>query len=157
MDDRTLHVVELRPPYRFASPVPGEEFALLIVVQDPGVDAETRGALAKSFVEQGCRYACAWGHDATTWDDTIDLVGLKSEDEGEPLPFVMTTWHDEVTPHEAVFFFAKCTAFGPDEDDPEGFEPRHFLVVVLGGHGADVRLLELLKKSLGLEPTVQRP
>lgn len=154
---RSLHVLELEAPYSFRSPVPGEEFALLLVVQDDAIDAESQALLSEQFVRAGCRYACAWGHDATTWDDSIDMVGVLDEvhDSGE-LPFVMTTWHEEVTPHEAVEFFANSTSFGPDEDDPVGFEPRHFVVAVLGGTGADVRLLDLLRAHLELEPELRR-
>jgi hypothetical protein len=67
-----------------------------------------------------------FGPTSGGWDESIDMVSVMAEVEGRPQPFVMTSWFDHNPLHEAVEFFADCTAF--DE-----WIPDQFVVLVLGG------------------------
>jgi hypothetical protein len=113
-------------PYRFASPFQGREFALLLVVGDADVTAGEQRALSEELVRQGCRYAVCFGHACSTWDDSIDMVGVMAEIEGHSPPFVMTTWHEHEALDEVVDFFVDCTeiANGP---------PERFVILLVGG------------------------
>lgn len=113
-------------PYAFTSPFGGGEFALLLVVGDDDISPDEQWSLSQELVRQGCRYAVCFGHDASSWDDSIDMVGVMNEIEGSPSPFVMTTWHEREPIDEVVRFFADCTRI--DERVPE-----RFAVLVLGG------------------------
>jgi len=137
---RFLHLVR---PYSFVSPFEGGEFALLLLVSDPDVTGDEQASLSKSFVAQGCRYACCTGHGASSWDDSIDLATVIAELDGErdPQRTVMTTWHDESLA-DAVDFFLNHTAF-------EDFVPYNRIGVTLGGaHGtADGLRLAVLEAT----------
>lgn len=122
-------------PYAFTSPFMGREFALLLVIGDAGISADEQWALSQEFVRQGCRYVVCFGHDSSSWDDSVDMVSVMDEVECRPTPFVMTSWHEREPLADVVQFFADCTSF----DD---WVPERFAVLVVGGTKAleaDVR------------------
>jgi hypothetical protein len=122
---RELRILELRRPYQFSSPFEGE-FAAMIVALDPAMNAEEQRELSAALVAQGCRYAVCAGIKASSCDDSLDWAFLESVNfEPADERFVMTSWHDEETPDDVVFFFANCTTFG-------NFEPSRFVAVFLG-------------------------
>lgn len=125
-DSRSLWLARATRPYSFASPISGSEFALLLVVADPGVAPEEQARLSEQFVRGGCRHAVCFGPTSSAWDDSIDMASVMDEVDGRAGLFVMTSWFDHDPLAEAVFFFAHCTAF----DD---WVPRHFVAFVLGG------------------------
>lgn len=112
-------------PYEFSIPASGE-YALLLVLGDDDVSPDDQWRLSEMFVRSGCRYAVCFGPTSTTWDDSIDMVGVMDEVGGHPSPFVMTTWHEDESIEETVNFFAEHTHF-------EGWFTSEFVVVVLGG------------------------
>jgi len=121
-------------PSEFSSPAPGE-FALLLVVATDEISVDEQAALSEQFVRSGCRYAVCFGPTSSSWDDSIDMVGVMDEVDGRPSPFVMTSWHDDEPIEETAEFFARHTSF----DD---WSPSQFVVFVLGGSvqlQADVR------------------
>lgn len=113
-------------PYSFASPCPGEEFALLVVIGDDAVSVDEQASLAEQFVRQGCRYAVCAGHGCSSWDDAIDMVGVMDEIDSHPGPLVMTTWHEGEALVDVVEYFAGLTTF----DD---WVPAAFVALVIGG------------------------
>lgn len=125
-DSYTLWLGRPARPYAFAGPIHGAEFALLLVVADPGVSTEEQASLSEQFVRAGCRHAVCFGPTSSSWDDSIDMVSVMDEVDGRPGPFVMTSWFDHDPLAAAVDFFADCTAF--DE-----WVPKHFVCCVLGG------------------------
>ena len=125
-DPRALWLGGSEPPYTFASPARGTEFALLLVVGDSEVGVDAQAALSEQFVRAGCRYAICFGPKSSTWDDSIDMVSVMDEVYGKPGPFIMTVWFDDAPLSQAVAFFAHCTEI----DD---WVPEHLVVFVLGG------------------------
>jgi hypothetical protein len=123
---RTLWFERTRRPYSFANPTADADFALLLVVGDPGIAPDEQHTLSEQFVRSGCRHAVCFGPTSSSWDDSIDMVRVMQEVDGRPGPFVMTSWFDRAPLHEAVDFFADCTAF----DD---WVPQRFVAVMLGG------------------------
>ena len=115
-----------RRPYGFFSPCEGEEFALLLVLGADEISPDEQGRLSTQFVRQGCRYAVCWGRACSSWDDSIDMVGVMDEIDGASGPFVMTTWHEGKLLGEVAEFFVRSTSF----DD---WVPPHFVVLVVGG------------------------
>ena len=113
-------------PYAFTSPAGDRQFSLLLVVGDADVSAEEQDELSEAFVRQGCRYAVCFGHDSSSWDDSIDMVSVMDEVEDRSAPFVMTSWHEDESLDEVVDFFAALTKF----DD---WLPEAFVAVVVGG------------------------
>lgn len=122
---------ELKRPYEFATPFGGNDFVLLLVINDPSITAEEQVKLSQAFVEQGCRYALCFGHNCSTWDDSIDLAPTLSS-ENFDLPedrFVMTTWHENEPLSDVVDFFIQNTGF-------DNLVFQQYLVLFLGADQA---------------------
>lgn len=104
--DRSVWFGQLADPCEFKSPASGE-YALLLAVGDDLVDADAQASLSESIVRSGCRHAVCFGRTSSTWDDSIDWVGVADEVGGEPSPFVQTAWFDKDPIEDAVEFFAE--------------------------------------------------
>jgi len=120
-------------PFKFTCPVQGEH-ALLLVVGDDSVTPEEQSRLSEQFVRSGCRYAMCFGPTGSSWDDSIDMVGVTDEADGHASPFVMTTWHDHEPIGDTIGFFAEHAHF----DD---WSTDDYLVLVLGGTDANERIV----------------
>lgn len=119
---------QMSRPFSFVTPFGGEDFALLLVIAEPGVPNDERHAVTDKIVRLGCRYACCAGHQCSEWHDCIDYSYLYSDPGFSPPDekFIMTTWHEDESLEDVAFFFRMCTSI-------DGVVPRHFLVVILGG------------------------
>jgi len=115
-----------RRPYDFSSPCEGEEFALLLVLGEDEISPDEQGDLSTQLVRQGCRYAVCWGRACSSWDDSIDMVGVMDSIDERPGPLVMTTWHEDQPIGDVAEFFVRNTTF----DD---WTPQRFVVLVVGG------------------------
>ena len=125
--DRQLWEGRIERPFSFSSPFGNAPFVALLVVEDSAISPDEQIALSKQLVEQGCRYAMATGHDASSWDDSIDYADiLRYPNESPPDDaLVMTTWHDRDALDEIAQFFLCLTAFG-------SFTPVNFLLLCIG-------------------------
>jgi len=86
--------------------------AVVLIGSRPSADWQRRAS--QWLVASGCLYAMAWGDDCGSWDDSIDHANLERFDHGE-VPddaSVMTTWHDDQS-FEEVIWFAKHGAIHP--------------------------------------------
>lgn len=85
-----------------------------VVIIEAQVGAEWQEKVSGWLVQSGCLYMMAWGHDCTTWDDSVDIANLEAFDYGD-IPGdrdVLTTWHSDQTLGE-VFDFCKRHARHP--------------------------------------------
>ncbi len=59
----------------------------------------------------------AWGIDATNWDTSVDYAFIASDPNYDPPDerFLMTTWHDNESISELVWFACNGTNFGLHE------------------------------------------
>lgn len=135
---RSVHLGTLRRPYAFASPARGEYALLLVVEATAEIDPDEQSRLSEQFVRTGCRYAVCVGPDSSSWDDSIDMVGVMDEIEGRSAPFVMTTWRDREPLDQAVWDFANLARF----DD---WSTTEYVAVLIGG---DARREEELLRVL---------
>lgn len=115
-------------PYAFVSPAPGE-FALLLVVVDAEVTDDEQWSLSEQFVRAGCRHAVCFGPTSSSWDDSIDMVGVMDEVHGTPSPFVLTSWFDRHPLEDAAQYFARHARFGD-------WSAKQFVAFVLGDDAA---------------------
>ena len=105
-----IQLVPESPPRAISS----EPFRM-VVVTAVRVSPQWQALVSKWLVQAGCLYMMAWGPDASSWDDSVDMANLDRYDFGE-IPdssAVVTTWHDD-EPLEAVFWFSKNAAQHPD-------------------------------------------
>jgi hypothetical protein len=131
-------------PYAFVSPFDNQEFAALIIAQDPALAGEEQMAIAEALVAAGCRYAMGYGIDGSSWDTAVDLAFIHSDPSFHPPDerFVMTTWHDEDTPEEVASWLVWNTSF-------DFFVPENFLILNVGPEGlASAQVAEAAAKHL---------
>ena len=85
-----------------------------VVIIEAQVGAEWQGKVSDWLVQSGCLYMMAWGHDCTSWDDSVDIANLEAFGYGD-IPCdrdVLTTWHNDESLGE-VFDFCKRHAKHP--------------------------------------------
>jgi len=130
---------ELTRPYKFRTPFEGGGFALLLYVVDKDISKNEQIEVSDAIVEQGCRYAVCAGHKCGDWDDMIDWSVLernnfKSNDETD----VMTSWHENESIKNIVYFFINNTNYG-------NFEAKNLYGVTLGSQKG---LMEEIKEDI---------
>ena len=116
-------------------------FKCILVVNGKAQEA-WRGTISQWLVSAGCLYLMVWGEDAEVWHDGVDQAHLKEFDFGD-VPddrFVMTTWHDNES-LEDVMFFAKFAAMHPT------IELSRLLVLDVGHTGRSDMFAELLASA----------
>lgn len=106
---------------------------LLLFVATPDVGEEERARISEAIVASGCRYVVCYGHACSSWDDSIDLAAVVAGKDDSS--FIMTTWHEDETPKDVVFFFWMNTFF-------DGFVPERMGVFILGSEPEVERGLE---------------
>ena len=85
-----------------------------VVIAEDTVTPERQAAISQWLVASGCLYMMAWGHDCSSWAESVALANRQAFDTDE-IPnasLVMTTWHADETLQE-TFWFSKHTAMHP--------------------------------------------
>lgn len=132
---------EILDPSDFASPFPGEEYVVLLVVNRRDISSDEQIQLSDKIVQTRCRYAVCFGHECSSWDDSIDMSYIETHSDFTPRDedFVMTTWHENEEIEDVVEYFRWNTVF--DE-----FVPKNFLTLFFGtSAGLKTRALASLK------------
>jgi hypothetical protein len=106
-------------------PLPCPYFACLLVWDATAVPEAEVDALARRLLQAGCVYVCCWGADCSRVHDRFDLAGFDVRPDG---PLVMSTWHDQESLADALWFFLFCTS--PDEAYVE--QCRAGVAIVIG-------------------------
>ena len=84
-----------------------KRFVALLVADTTQTDVETLSRFAESLLASGCVYFCAWGPGCERAHDIMDECSLEID------PVIMTTWHDDESLDETLYFFLRNT--WPDE------------------------------------------
>ena len=128
MGSRQVWVGEA-PVDGFSSPFAGAEFAVMVAAFRTAA-AVDRVRLARSIVEQGCRYAVCAGTDCDHWEDAFDTVAVERNPDGDASRLVMTTSHRDESLDEVAEFLFTCTFI----DDRV---PERLVVLTVGGQSGD--------------------
>ena len=83
-------------------------FRAVVIIESP-VMADWQWRVSAWLVQSGCLYMMAWGHDCSSWDDSVDIANTAALDYGG-IPddrFVYTTWHSDETLAEVFDFCAR--------------------------------------------------
>ncbi|MBX3713233.1 MAG: hypothetical protein KF800_14830 [Lysobacter sp.] len=108
-----------------------------VVIIEAQVRADWQWKVSDWLVQTGCLYMMAWGHDCTTWDDSVDIANLEAFD-FEDVPddrFVYTTWHNDQTLGD-VFDFCKRHTRHPVVELPR------VVLLHIAAQGDEARMLE---------------
>ncbi len=87
-------------------------FGLFIAADASKISNERIRAVAKLLIGRGLAYLCTWGPDCERVHDSFDFADLEFDPQGTRA-VIMTTWHDDESLSEAIWFFVSA-AF-PDE------------------------------------------
>jgi hypothetical protein len=104
--DRFLLSATVSGPKDFSSPINihGEHCVLFIAMDARPMSVDEVSNIANWALDQGAVYLCAWGPDCERVHDIIDEV-LVDRNPGETdEDVIMTTWHDDETLEEALWF-----------------------------------------------------
>jgi hypothetical protein len=125
--ERDIRFEGIERPFDFRSPFDGRDFVLMLVVDDTSITDEEQSHLSSQIIQEGCRYAVCAGHRCSTWDDSIEWALLSRYPDFNPPDerFVMTSWHDNETLDDVVFFFLNHTSFNH-------FQAERFLIYFVG-------------------------
>jgi hypothetical protein len=80
-------------------------FGLLLAFNAEAVKSEEISEAAAKLVEKGLAYLCAWGPDCERVHDLFDEAAQKKNGELTGDDVIMTTWHENETLIEALWFF----------------------------------------------------
>lgn len=91
---------EALPTLEYASP-----FKCLVIISE-SVSQTKQNEISNWLVKSGCFVMCAWGNNCSSWDDSVDWANIELFNYN-PIPpesLVLTTWHENETLEEAMFF-----------------------------------------------------
>ena len=115
--------------------LPTKRFRLLLAADSLATPVASISAFAASALNAGMVYCCAWGkgcerlHDIVDQCVSEDALGARRFTGPSEHDVVMTTWHDDESLEEALYFFAKCAV------PTDGFtEDSDFRLVICVGH-----------------------
>lgn len=143
-EHRRFWFLRLEPPYKTPVPGFGSPFVAIIVACDESITPEQQANISAQLVAMDCRYMLAWGLNASSWDDSVDLAFLNTDPNFNPPDdrHVMTTWHEDETIQDLVWFALMNTNF-----DAHDF--RDYLALMIGTNpDIEAELLATIQNQL---------
>ena len=116
-EDRRFWFLRLEPPYKTPVTGFGLPFVAIVVSCDASITLEQQANISAQLVEVDCRYMLAWGSNASSWDDSVDIAFINTDPNFNPPDdrHVMTTWHNDETLDDVVWFALMNTNFDSHE------------------------------------------
>jgi hypothetical protein len=105
--DRNLFSLSIPSLESFPSnlELPSRSFVLLLACDAREIEDSVITGFANSMIDRGIAYLCAWGPECERVHDLFDLALVMREiEEGRQYPHVMTTWHDDESLNDALWF-----------------------------------------------------
>lgn len=116
-------------------------FVCLLVWDSDVISREEVDRVAQILLDSGCVYYCIWGLGCSRAHDIIDDVIVDKVMAFGMDGLIMTTWHEEEDPDEALWYFLNVTI----PDDPYSDDCSASLVISIGS-GQD--LLDRIRYAL---------
>jgi hypothetical protein len=111
-DEKKIWFHALSRPYELSAPFQGSEYVCILFINDEATNSEEQAQLSAQIVSSGCRYAVCAGYRCSTWDDSIDMASLEANNfEVKNETFVMTTWHENESVEDVIFYGLMNTMF----------------------------------------------
>jgi len=125
--DRRFWFLRLEPPYDTPIPHFASAFVTVLLACDPTITPNKQAEISAELVQRDCRYVLAWGHNATSWDDSVDMAFISTDADFNPPSdrHVMTTWHDNDTIADVIWFAIHNTNFNSHDF-------RDYLALMIG-------------------------
>ena len=87
--------------------LPSAHTVLLIVADSGDIPVSIVGDVAEHLLAVGLTYVCVWGPDCGRVHDIFDETHV-GDGSSEPQFSFMSTWHDDQSLDDALFFFLRC-------------------------------------------------
>ena len=85
--------------------LPSPHFVMLLACDARKVEDSVITDFADSMIDRGIAYLCGWGADCERVHDLFDLAFVMREiEDGQQYPHIMTTWHNDESLDEALWF-----------------------------------------------------
>lgn len=94
-----VHDLEIRAPF------------VCLIYSNQNVNIDDISLVADWLISSGCLYAVCAGKDCETWHDTIDEISVIKDVEDAKTELIMTTWHENESIEEVVWFWLNSTNF----------------------------------------------
>ena len=142
-ESKEIWFSQLVKPYNLSDSFDGEPFVCIIFNNDKIISSGDQQLISEKLVSLNCRYAVCAGCDCSSWDDSIDFAYISTDENYDPPEdtLVMTTWHEDESVSEVMFFGLNCTHF-----DDHDF--KKYLVLFVGQRDG---LLDQVKKAIKSE------
>lgn len=102
---------------------PAKPMTLFIAGDTTEISSDEIGRVAETFLNEGVRFVCAWGSDCKRVHDIFDEIYVG--DGTEPYKFhLMTSWHDDDSFGEALWFFLNCAHIEEEIPNAASFAVR---------------------------------
>lgn len=85
-------------------------FAVFLAWDATSVATEEISRLATQLHNRGLAYLCAFGPDCERVHDIFDEVGIELDGARPSDSVIMTTWHDDESLEDALWFFVNCSS-----------------------------------------------
>jgi hypothetical protein len=126
--------------------LPYKTFVLLLAADGRGLSDQALHEHCRKLLNAGARYLCVWGPDSSRIHDACDRaateLGLNNDD-----AVIMTTWHDDESLEDAVWFAANA-AF----PDHAYVEAAGVLVALsIGSKGWDSQIRDYLEAGTPIQ------
>jgi hypothetical protein len=120
---------------------PSEHFVLFIASDTSGIPGADLVAIASAIIRAGAVYICCWGPDCERFHDCFDEADLVINGEASDSRVLMTTWHDDESLENALWFALNSTV------PSSAFEAstKSVIVVSIGDQGWSDRVSTYLK------------
>ena len=92
-------------------------FSAFVALDARGISDAELHEFGRRCVASQCVFVCAWGPGCDRVHDAFDEAFVDAEQAGENPPFLMSTWHDNESLDDALWF-ALSTATAIHIDDP---------------------------------------
>lgn len=83
---------------------PTPHFVLLLAANYFSIDQKEMIDVATDLIKKGNAYLCAWGDGCSNGDTNWDIAAVESESEKKYGFFTMTTWHEDESLEEAIWY-----------------------------------------------------
>lgn len=106
-------------------PFAGEIYVAFVLLMESSELLSEFDSLSNKLVNTKCRYVCSWGEQCELFHDLVDESDVMlSLDKKNDAPSIMTTWHNNESIEDALFYFFNCSF-----DD---LRFRNFAILVVG-------------------------
>lgn len=107
--NKNFLITTIQRPFDTSSIDAKAPFACLLYSNQDDATSDEMMSVANWLISSGCRYVVCAGSKCSEWHDIVDTVDIIRDPDTQNL--VMTTWHENETVEDVVWFWLNLTDF----------------------------------------------